>query len=112
VLPQGLYAPAQRTDEAEALRARLGIAEDASLALAVGFGDMRKGFDLALKAWAAAQDDDGLHLLWVGDLDTNTRALLGQELAAARASGRFHHLPFRADAADLFSTADVHLGVR
>jgi glycosyltransferase involved in cell wall biosynthesis len=108
VLPQGLYAPARRTTEAEGLRAQLGIAEDAPLALAVGFGDMRKGFDLALKAWSAVQDE-GLHLLWVGDLDTNTRALLGADLAVARATGRFHHLPFRPDAADLFTTADVHL---
>ena len=112
VLPQGLYAPARRTEEAEGLRAQLGIAEQAKLALAVGFGDMRKGFDLALKAWGLAQangGEDGLHLLWVGDLDTNTRALFGDELASARASGRFHHLPFRADAADLFTAADVHL---
>ncbi len=58
VLPQGLYAPARRTAEAEGLRAGLGIAEDAPLALAVGFGDLRKGFDLALKAWAGVQDEE------------------------------------------------------
>ena len=110
VLPQGLYAPARRTETAERLRASLGVPEDAPLALAVGFADLRKGFDLALRALALAAED-GLHLLWVGDLDTNTRALLGGEIAAARSAGRFHHLPFRADAADLFTAADVHLGI-
>ena len=69
---------------------------------------MRKGFDLALAAWRLAQPD-GLHLLWVGDLDTNTRALLREKLAEAQAAGTFHHLPFCTDAADLLTAADVHI---
>ena len=108
VLPQGLYAPARRTAVAEELRTRLGIPQTAPLAISVGFGDMRKGFDLALSAWRLTQPD-GLHWLWVGDLDTNTRALLREPLLQAQAAGTFHHLPFCADAADLFTAADVHV---
>ncbi len=113
VLPQGLYAPARPDPDARTrLRAELGIPDDAVLALGVGYADLRKGFDLFLQAWRAVRalpGGRGVHLAWVGDIDPTVQAYLGGEVAAAAATGTFHHLPFRPGAAELFAAADVHL---
>ena len=109
VLPQGLYRPVERTG-ADARRARLRLSEGATLAVGLGYGDLRKGFDLFLQVWRLAQAaDPSIHLLWVGDLDPVVSAYLGAEIAAAVATGTFHRLAFQADGAEWLAAADVHL---
>ncbi len=80
------------------------------MAIGLGYADLRKGFDLFLQAWRLAQAADAsIHMLWVGDLDPVISAYLGAEMAAAAATGTFHHLPFQSDGADWLAAADVHL---
>ena len=109
VLPQGLYRPVERNRAAER-RKRLGLPEGATLAVGLGYGDLRKGVDLFLQVWRLAQAaDPSIHLLWVGDLDPVVSAYLGGEIAAAQATGTFHRLTFQADGAEWLAAADVHL---
>ena len=109
LVPQGLYRPVDRRRGIEK-RARLRLPADATLAIGLGYADLRKGFDLFLQVWRLAQAaDPSLHLLWVGDLDPVISAYLGAELAAAVATGTFHHLPFQNDGADWLAAAEIHL---
>ena len=110
VIPQGNYQGV-RFDAAarRRFRARLGLAEDAFAVLGVGFGDLRKGFDLFLQAFrllAAARPD--IHFVWLGETHLWIRDYLGAEIEAARATGRFHLLPFDEDVAPAYCGADLY----
>ena len=108
VMPQGLYRPVDA--ERDAMRARLGLPANVALAVGVGYGDLRKGFDLFLQAWRTAQAaDPAVHALWAGNIDPQVHAYLGAEMAAAQATGTFHHHPYQPDGADWLAAADVHL---
>ena len=111
VLPQGVYAPARAGPGGAAqLRDRLRLPPGASLAVGMGQGDLRKGFDLFLQVWRYLQTGrQRIHLLWVGDLDPDLAHSLGAEIAGAEASGTFHHLPFEPHASDWFGAADALL---
>ena len=109
ILPHGLYRPVEARDRA-LRRARLRVPEDGILAIGLGYADLRKGFDLFIQAWRVAHARNPLiHMLWVGDIDPTVHAYLGAEMAAAGATGTFHHIPFEADGADWLAAADVHL---
>jgi glycosyltransferase involved in cell wall biosynthesis/SAM-dependent methyltransferase len=114
VLPQGLYRtplPEQRRPAARAaVRARLGIGDDATLVIGLGFGDHRKGLDL----WPAIAQElaklrPGVRLVWVGALEMT----LEQELKAAIATAGLEQailLPGRTDTPEEFlAAADVFL---
>ncbi len=114
LLPQGLYRPVPPAAAAAraAMRDGLGVPLGALLAIGVGYADLRKGFDLFLQAWRMAHAANaGIHAVWIGDIDPSVAAYLAAEMAAAAATGTFHHLPRRPDAADWFACADVHLGI-
>ncbi len=109
IMPQGLYAPPRADADRVALRAQLGVPEDAILAVALGYADLRKGFDLFLQVWRHSQGGTRpVHLLWVGDVDPVVRAFLLPEPGAAPT---LHHVPRQDHAADWFAAADVHLGI-
>ncbi len=113
VLPQGLYRPVQ--GNAAERRAALTLPAGAALAIGIGYADLRKGFDLFLQAWRQARQHTRqtkaapIHFLWVGDIDPGVHAYLGAEMAAAAATGTFHHRPFTADGGDWIAAADVLL---
>ena len=113
ILPQGLYRPVRSSGGARdraALRSALGVPPDAMLAMGLGYADLRKGFDLFLQVWRLAHAAGAaMHLVWIGDIDPSVQAHLAQEMAAAAATGTFHHMPRCADAADWLACADVHL---
>jgi glycosyltransferase involved in cell wall biosynthesis len=113
IRPQGLYCPSPFVPEARArVRASLGVSGAALLALGVGHGDLRKGFDLFLQAWRCAQGaeaGEAMHFAWAGTVDATLREALRAELTAAEASGTFHLPGFCDDAPDWFSAADVHV---
>ena len=108
VITQGLYSklpPGCRGVR----RTELGIGKTL-LAVGIGYGDLRKGFDLFLHAWRAAQRlGPAVHFLWAGDIDPMVRTYLGGEIDAAVASGTFHLRPFAPDGAEWLAAADVHL---
>jgi glycosyltransferase involved in cell wall biosynthesis len=111
VLPQGNYQGVGfAADERAAIRAKLGIADASYMALGAGFGDLRKGFDIfmqaARKILAARQD---VHFVWVGDIQPALKTYLAPEMAAAAATGRFHHVGFTEAIAPYFSAADIFL---
>jgi glycosyltransferase involved in cell wall biosynthesis len=109
ILPQGLYRPVHVNDR-DARRAQLRVPKTGLLAIGIGYADLRKGFDLFMQAWRAAQNKGAAtHMLWVGDIDPTVHAYLGAEIAVAEATGTFHHIPFGPDGADWFAAADVHL---
>ncbi len=112
IMPQGRYrdvrfSPAQR----RRLRHTLGVPEGGLLAIGVGYGDLRKGFDLFLQLWRATRRRrQPVHLLWLGDLDPQLRLHLGAEIAAAEAAGGGVHAPgWRDDVAAWLSAADALL---
>ena len=79
----------------EAIRSRLGIGSDACLAIGVGYADLRKGIDLFLQVWMAAQRAGSeMHFCWVGGTDPNIAAYLSADIAAAEGTGRFHMAGF------------------
>jgi glycosyltransferase involved in cell wall biosynthesis len=109
VLPQGNYQEIRFNPAARArIRAALGIGPAQFLVLGVGFGHLRKGFDLFLHmARRFPPQHAAAHFLWVGDLEFSLRTYLGPEMARAQREGRFTHIPFTDQVADYFSAADV-----
>ncbi|WP_428390614.1 glycoside hydrolase family 99-like domain-containing protein [Lichenicoccus sp.] len=115
-LPQGLYRGRGFSARGRAgLRRQFGIPPDALVLIGVGYGDLRKGFDLFLQLWRQTRPQAGrrlrgapaVHCLWLGALDPQMQHYLGGEIEAAIASGSFHlpgHVP---DAPEHFSAADV-----
>jgi glycosyltransferase involved in cell wall biosynthesis len=111
VVTQGLYRPVAYQPTAGArLRRQLGIASHTTLAIGIGYADLRKGFDIFLQVWRAVRRrESDVHLLWAGAIDGTLRAYLDREIQAATATGSFHMLGWRDDIADLLSAADVFL---
>ena len=113
VMPQGCYRPAAFSAPARAaLRHALGLDDDAVLVLGMGYADLRKGFDIFLQAWRAAERraepaTPGTMFCWVGDIDPALRHHLAPEIAAAEATGRLRMAGFVDAPADWFSAADV-----
>ena len=109
ILPQGVYqdiafSAAAREDR----RRELGVAPDATLAVGIGYADLRKGFDLFLQTWRAAHRlDPTAHFLWLGEMDPQLRHHLGDEIADAQATGRFHAPGWTDDVTGWLSAADV-----
>ncbi len=105
IIPQGLYAPPRPGAIGAALRASLGIPDDAVLAVALGYADLRKGFDWFIEIWRQTRRTvRPVHLLWVGDMDPVARAYLLPDHAPG-----LHLLARQDHAADWFAAADVHL---
>jgi hypothetical protein len=111
IRPQGSYKEVCFSAVArEMLRASIGVSDEAVLAIGIGYGDLRKGFDLFLQVWRIlVRRRARVHLAWIGDLDPALATYLGAEIAAAEASGTFRYLGFREDATDWLSAADVLL---
>ena len=109
VLPQGCYTDISfNSASGAALRRRLGVAAGVPVALGAGYADLRKGFDLFLQAWRAAQRRGvAVQFWWVGDVDPAVRAYLGPEIAAAEASGTFRLAGWQDDIAAWLNAADV-----
>ena len=111
ILPQGIEMPPIIDEERRcAVRAALRLPLGSSLALGMGYADLRKGFDLFLQAWRTARaTGKAIHFVWAGGIDPATQAYLGTEIASAEATGTFRYLGHRDDAPDLLRAADVFL---
>ncbi len=111
ILPQGLYTPAAPDPVSRsAIRAELRVPPGGVLAIGMGYADLRKGFDLFLQTWRAAQDAGvPVHFAWAGGMDPGMSHYLAAEIAAAEATGRFRYLGQRNDPAALLAAADVFL---
>lgn len=108
ILPQGLYRRVAFDPIArERLRAELGVAEGQGLVLGVGYGDMRKGFDLFLQAAALARRQNApVHFCWVGAVERRMTTYLGREIEAGMSAGRLHMPGFQDDISAWLSASD------
>jgi glycosyltransferase involved in cell wall biosynthesis len=91
------------------LRSRLGLPEDARIALSVGYADLRKGADLLAEATVlacAARPD--FHTVWVGHADAELRAAIEAKMAEAGLADRFRFVGLDFDTDDYFAGADVY----
>jgi hypothetical protein len=111
ILPQGIYQPAVFDLQARArLRQEFGVPAGARLLIGLGYGDLRKGFDLFLQLARVSQGGaTPIHCLWAGNTDATLLAYLQPEIDVLRAGGCFHLPGFRRDVADLLSAADVFI---
>ena len=111
ILPQGLYTPSAPDEAARlAIREKLRVPPGTLLALGMGYADLRKGFDLFLQVWRAAQTASiPAHFAWAGGMDPAMGHYLATEIAAAEATGRFSYLGQRSDPAALLAAADAFL---
>jgi glycosyltransferase involved in cell wall biosynthesis len=109
ILAQGNYqnitfSPAGR----EKIRRSLGLSDTDFLVLGIGFGDLRKGFDLfvqiAGKTIAAGKN---IHFAWLGDIQPTLKTYLAADIAAAQATGKFHLPGFSTEVQDYASAADI-----
>lgn len=115
VLPQGLFVRSKHRgvidhrDARRRLHEKLRLPPDASLVLAVGYADRRKGLDLLVSAAEkACLSRPDLHVAWVGHHD---EALLAQAMNSIRMAGlesRFHFVgpDFATD--DYYAGADLY----
>jgi hypothetical protein len=112
ILPQGLYQPlAADPEAAAALRAAWGIPPDDLLAVAIGYADRRKGFDLFLTVHTLLCADRHVHLAWIGDIDPALRRAHAAAIARAEATGRCRFTLWRSDIAALLTAADRFLSL-
>ena len=105
VRPQGLYKPlADTLADRDAVRAEFGLPPGARLVVDVGYGDMRKGLDLFADLAAAfgARDPD-VHFVWIGLVEAETAARLGDRLKRPN----LHFAGQRSDVGRLLASADV-----
>jgi dTDP-4-dehydrorhamnose reductase len=112
---QGLFTRSRylgRSDNAQAravLRARLGIAHDARVVLAVGYGDHRKGLDIfGEMAAELAERHPDLHFVWVGHYDEALMNSARTRLYGCGAFDRLHAIGLDFDTDDYYAGADVY----
>jgi len=106
ILPQGAYKKLSHDGKgAAAIRAEFGLAEGTQLVLGSGYADLRKGFDLFLQLWRHLAPGGGVCMVWAGGIDPALADWLGDEIAAAEASGSFRMAGPRQDMGAIFSAA-------
>lgn len=115
VRPQGLFTRSRYRGSGdlrlprEKLRARLGLAADAQIVLAVGYADRRKGVDLLAEAAVInCAANDKVHFVWVGHRDVAMEDEVGRILRGALAEHRFHFVGLDFDTDDYYAGADVY----
>lgn len=102
ILHEERYAAVAARDGKAQIRARLGLAPDALVALCIGIPAKRKGFDRALAALAA---HPRLQLILAGSSD----GWITPRIRQLGLQDRVRVLPYGADVVDLLSAADVFL---
>ncbi len=113
--PQGLFVRSEhfgglkRDEAARRLRARLGLATEARIVLAVGYADSRKGVDLFVAAIIhMARRDGRVHGVWVGHQDAGQRLAAQSMLDAAGLPGQVHFVGLAFDTSDYYAGADAY----
>jgi glycosyltransferase involved in cell wall biosynthesis len=108
LLPQGLYAEIKPAPEARPqIRAELQVPVETRIVLGLGYGDLRKGFDLFVEtARLAASSDPNLVFLWVGATERTVDAwILNNDTSPLPRS--FRHVPFTQDVSRYLHAADA-----
>ena len=111
VRPQGTYLEIREDGAARRrLRASLGIGEGESLAINVGYADLRKGFDLFLDvARRTLESRPDVHFAWIGALSAELERWMAADAAAGPLAGRVHLVGFTDDPGPWYSASDALL---
>lgn len=111
IMPQGIYQTIRAEGgEHDWLREHLGIGRQARVVLNLGFGDLRKGFDLFVDAARQlCRADPDVHFLWLGNLQPDLKTWLAVDIESPELCDRFHVLPFDSAVAPYLLGADLML---
>ncbi|MFZ2266510.1 MAG: glycoside hydrolase family 99-like domain-containing protein [Azonexus sp.] len=107
VSPQGIYQsikydPVLR----DVLRKRIGAEFTDRVVLNMGYGDLRKGFDLFVQLAKCVVDvRQDTHFVWLGNLHPDLEHWLESDIR--NMAGRFHVLPFDSDVNTYLNGTDV-----
>ena len=109
ICPQGVYKPIKFSEKEGAnVRRDLQIEDSEALVIGMGYGDLRKGFDLFIQLWRMfCHDETRVHFCWVGKLDPLLEEWLRGEISDAALTGTFHAVGYSDDVAAYFSAADA-----
>jgi glycosyltransferase involved in cell wall biosynthesis len=108
IWPQGAYKHVSYEPKAAAaIRTEFGLGEGVHLVLGSGYADLRKGFDLFLQLWRQLAPGGGICMVWAGGIDPALAGWMGDEIAAAEATGTFRMAGHRSDMAALYAAASV-----
>jgi glycosyltransferase involved in cell wall biosynthesis len=107
VRPQGIYQDlVVDTAEVMAFRDKHHIPKTAKVVVNVGFGDLRKGFDLFVRiAQVLIKQRHDYYFLWLGDIEGSLAHWIGKEVEAL--GKRFIHVPFSSEVAKGLANASV-----
>ena len=110
VQPQGIYQHVGHSpDRRHELREKLGLSAQSKVVLNMGFGDLRKGFDLFVGvAKQVVAANPSCHFVWLGNLQADLKHWLQIDLLEAPLAGHFHVLPFDDDVDLYLNGADVY----
>lgn len=114
IRPQGLYRrlerPAEPARARADLRQELGLPEDCRILLGVGYGDLRKGFDLfvALARQILPRRQD-LAFVWIGGRDEALALWLDHDLRTLAVDGRMRIFPMVQNVDAFYAGADLML---
>ena len=108
VRPQGIYQPvALDPSQAGAIHRKLDLPAEAQIVINLGYGDLRKGFDLFLEvAKKVCREERNAHFVWLGNVDPQLLHWLSVDVQGGL-GGRFHVLPFDTDVGPYLNSASV-----
>ncbi|MGH8558765.1 MAG: glycoside hydrolase family 99-like domain-containing protein [Methylococcales bacterium] len=109
IRPQGIYQRVKRDpSRSTALHQQLGISLDSTIVFNLGYGDLRKGFDLFVEvAKSVIAKDTKTHFVWLGKVNGDLMHWLGVDIGSGQLAGRFHVLPFDNDPNPYLNSAAV-----
>lgn len=110
VQPQGIYQRvAYEPNRRHELRQILNLPSESKIVLNMGYGDLRKGFDLYVgvaKQVISANPD--CHFVWLGNLHGDLQHWLQIDLLSEPLANNFHILPFDDDVNVYLNGADLY----
>lgn len=110
IFPQGMYSQpiSLTTEEAEGLRAELGIPTNAKIVLGAGYGDLRKGIDRFVSTGLSiCREHSDIFFVWCGEMSAETRTWIGHEIFESDMEERVIVTGYRSDVARFFAIADL-----
>lgn len=110
IKPQGIYQKvAHDASLRPILRERIGAQADDRIIINMGYGDLRKGFDLFVQtARLMASQRQDCHFVWLGAVQTDLQHWLAIDMNREPLKGRLHILPFDKDVNTYLNGADVY----
>lgn len=111
VQPQGDYKHVSFDPGSYArVRAHLELPTDARIVIGVGYGDLRKGFDLFLQVGRIVSNrSHNLYFLWVGEIHRDLKRWMLEHRGSRSGDAKFRAVGFHSDVAELLSGSDVYL---